>query len=234
MYSFSGYGLYLLFSLPALLLGFWAQMKVQGAFRKYSQVRTANGMSGADIARQILDRNNLQNVKIEQSRGTLSDHYDPRSKTLKLSAKVYQSNSIAAAGVAAHEAGHAIQHRDAYGPLKIRSLMVPTVRLGSWVGPILFFFGLMMASETLAWVGLGLFAATAIFTVITIPVEIDASKRAKSILSSQGLVYGSEMEGINNVLDAAALTYVAGAVQVLSTLLYYGFLLFGSSSRRRS
>ena len=231
---FGDYGLYILFSLPALLLGFWAQMKVQGAFNKYSRVRTSNGMSGAEVARKILDTNNLQNVKIEQTRGTLSDHYDPRSKTLRLSSDVYSKNSIASAGIAAHEVGHAIQHLEGYGPLKLRSIMVPSVQLGSWIGPLAFFFGLMMANETLAWAGLGLFAATAIFAIITIPVEIDASKRAKSILSSQGFVYGSEISGINSVLDAAALTYVAGAVQVISTLLYYAFLLLGSSSRRRS
>ncbi|HEY59927.1 MAG TPA: zinc metallopeptidase [Anaerolineae bacterium] len=231
---FGGYTLYLLISLPALLLGMWAQMKVRGAFNKYSRVQTSNGMTGAEIARKILDANHLQNVKIEQTRGMLSDHYDPRKKTLRLSPSVYQSNSIAAAGVAAHESGHAIQHRDSYAPLRIRSLMVPSVQIGSWLGPVIFFFGLLMAYDTLAWIGLGLFAATAVFALVTIPVEMDASNRAKAILTSEGMMYGNEMAGINKVLDAAALTYVAGAIQAVSTLLYYGFMLFGSSNRRRS
>jgi uncharacterized protein len=229
---FGGYGLYLLISLPALLLGFYAQSKVHGSFNKYSHVRTGNGMTGAEIARRILDMNGLKHVKIEQSRGTLSDHYDPRKKTLRLSQGVYGVPSIAAAGIAAHEAGHAIQHDKRYGPLALRSLMVPTVQLGSWLGPIVFMIGLMFASENLALLGLVLFSLTAVFSIVTIPVEMDASRRAKAMLTSSGALYTSEMQGVENVLNAAALTYVAGAIQVVSTLLYYGLLLFGG--RRRS
>lgn len=229
---FGNYGLYLLISLPALILGLYAQAKVQGSFSKYSKVRTSNGMTGAEVARQILDSNNLHDVKIEQTRGSLSDHYDPRSKTLRLSQSVYGTPSIAAAGVAAHEVGHAIQHATQYGPLNLRSIMVPTVQLGSWLGPIVFMAGLLFASDSLALIGLILFAGTALFSIVTIPVEMDASKRAKAILSGSGMIYPSEMQGINSVLDAAALTYVAGAVQVISTLLYY-VLLF-SGGRRRS
>jgi len=228
---FGGYGLYLLISLPALLLGLYAQAKVKGAFNKYSQVRTSNGMTGAEVARKILDANNLQEVRIEQVRGTLSDHYDPRKKTLSLSQSVFATPSIAAVGVAAHEAGHAIQHSENYGPLALRSLMVPAVQLGSWFGPIIFMGGLLFASEPLAFVGLLLFAATAVFAIITIPVELDASKRAKAMLSSSGIAYSSELQGVDQVLDAAALTYVAGAVQVISTLLYYALLLFGGRRR---
>ena len=229
--NFGGYGLYLLISLPALLLGLYAQAKVQGSFNKYSRVRTSNGMTGAEVARKILDSNNLRDVKIEQSRGRLSDHYDPRSKTLSLSQAVYATPSIAAAGVAAHEAGHAIQHSVKYGPLALRSLMVPTVQLGSWLGPIIFMGGFLFANETLALVGLLMFAATAVFSIVTIPVEMDASKRAKAMLSSTGLAYQNELQGVDKVLDAAALTYVAGAVQVISTLLYYALLLFGGRRR---
>ncbi len=228
---FGGYGLYLLISLPALLLGLYAQAKVKGAFNKYSQVRTSNGMTGAEVARKILDANNLQEIRIEQVRGTLSDHYDPRKKTLSLSQSVFATPSIAAVGVAAHEAGHAIQHSENYGPLALRSLMVPAVQLGSWFGPIIFMGGLLFASEPLALVGLLLFAATAVFAIITIPVELDASKRAKAMLSSSGIAYSSELQGVDQVLDAAALTYVAGAVQVISTLLYYALLLFGGRRR---
>ena len=229
---FAGYGLYILISLPALLLGLYAQSKVQGSFNKYSRVRTSNGLTGAEVARRILDMNGLQNVAIEQSRGTLSDHYDPRKKTLRLSQGVHSVPSIAAAGIAAHEAGHAIQHDRKYGPLALRSLMVPSVQLGSWLGPIVFMIGLLFASESLALIGLLMFAATAVFSIITIPVEMDASKRAKAMLTSSGVLYTSEMKGVETVLDAAALTYVAGAIQVLSTLLYYALILFGG--RRRS
>ena len=229
--NFGGYGLYLLISLPALLLGFYAQAKVQGSFSKYSKVRTSNGMTGAEVARKVLDANHLESVQIEQTKGTLSDHYDPRSRILRLSQTVFSTPSIAAAGVAAHEAGHAIQHSQNYGPLALRSLMVPTVQLGSWLGPIVFMVGFLFQSTNLALIGLLLFAATAVFSIITIPVEMDASRRAKEILSTTGIIYSSEMDGVNKVLDAAALTYVAGAVQVLSTLLYYGLLLLGGRRR---
>lgn len=229
----SGYGLYLLISLPALILGFWAQSKIQGAYKKFSQVRTANGMSGADVARHILDANGLSDVKVQQTSGTLSDHYDPRNKTLNLSSGVYQGNSIASAGVAAHETGHAIQHKDSYGPLRLRSFMIPTVQLGSWLGPILFFVGYFFANDNLAWIGVLLFAGVAVFSIITIPVELDASKRAKAILVNEGILYSSELAGVNQVLDAAAWTYVAAATQAISSVLYYVLLLGGRSSRRR-
>lgn len=229
---FGGYGLYILISLPALLLGFYAQAKVKGAFNKYSKVRTSNGMTGAEVARAVLDAKGLRDVQIQQVRGNLSDNYDPRSKVLNLSQSVYATPSVAAAGVAAHEAGHAIQHAAGYGPLKLRSVMVPSVQLGSWLGPIIFMVGFFFNSSNLALVGLILFAATALFALVTIPVEVDASRRAKEMLSTSGIVYQSEMAGVNSVLDAAALTYVAGAVQALSTLLYY-VLLF-SGGRRRS
>jgi len=232
---FGGYGLYILFSLPALLLGMWAQAKVRSAFSKYSRVRSNVGMSGAEVARSMLDSNGLQNVRVEETRGMLSDHYDPTSRTLRLSADVYRSNSIAAAGVAAHEAGHALQHKQGYFFLQFRSLMVPTVQLGSWLGPIIFMIGMFIQSTLgtqIATIGLILFAATAVFAFITLPVEFDATKRAKAWLSTSGVLYQSEMTGINSVLDAAALTYVAGAVQAVSTILYYLFLLSGRRSRR--
>ena len=228
---FGGYGLYILISLPALLLGLYAQAKVKGAFNKYSKVRTSNGMTGAEVARAVLDAKGLRDVQIQQVRGNLSDNYDPRTKVLNLSQSVYATPSVAAAGVAAHEAGHAIQHADGYGPLKLRSLMVPSVQLGSWLGPIIFMIGFFFNSSNLALVGLILFAATALFALVTIPVEVDASRRAKEMLSTSGIVYQSEMAGVNSVLDAAALTYVAGAVQALSTLLYY-VLLFSGGRRR--
>ncbi len=231
---FGNYGLYLLFSLPALLLGFWAQLKVQSAFNKYSRVRSYVGLTGAQIARRMLDINGLQDVRIEEVGGTLSDHYDPTKRVLRLSRDVYRGNSLAAAGIAAHESGHALQHQENYGPLKIRSLMVPSVQIGSWLGPIIFIVGMLMSSTIgtqVAWLGLLLFGATALFAIVTLPVEFDASNRAKAWLASSGVIYqNEEMKGINSVLDAAALTYVAAAIQAISTILYYAFLLTG---RRR-
>jgi uncharacterized protein len=229
--AFGGYGLYILISLPALLLGLWAQAKVRSAFQKYSRVRVSTGLSGAQVARRILDGAQLYDVKIEPVRGFMSDHYDPRSRTLRLSPDVYRGNSVAAAGVAAHEAGHALQDAKGYWPLQLRSTMVPTVQIGSWLGPIIFIIGLLMRAAigtTLAYVGLGLFALVALFALVTLPVELNASRRAKRLLVSEGIVFDQELKGVASVLDAAALTYVAAAVQAVSTLFYYGFLLSGS------
>ena len=226
---FGGYGLYILISLPALLLGLWAQMKVKGAFNKYSKIRSYIGLTGAEIARRMFNASGLNDVQIEETRGYLSDHYDPRAKKLRLSPDVFRSNSIAAAGIAAHEAGHAIQDQQNYAPLKFRSAMVPSVQFGSWLGPIIFIGGMLLQLDSLAWVGLGLFALTAIFALATLPVEFNASNRAKAWLTTSGVIYGEESRGINKVLDAAALTYVAAAIQAISTLLYYAFLLLGRS-----
>jgi uncharacterized protein len=224
--------LYLIFALPPLLLGMWAQFRVKSAFNKYSQVQTSTGMSGAVAARRILDRSGLQNVAVEQVHGMLSDHYDPRSKILRLSDGVYGLSSIAAVGVAAHEAGHALQDKTRYTPLQLRSAMVPAVSIGSRVGPLVFMAGLIMAGtlgNTLAWAGLLLFAGTALFALVTLPVEFDASRRAKEILVSQGILSRQEMEGVDAVLNAAALTYVAAAVQSVMQLIYFLTLM----NRRR-
>ncbi len=225
-----GYGLYLLFSLPALILGLWAQFKVQTAFSKYSRIRTLSGLTGAQIARRMLDMNGLHDVRIERVSGFLSDHYDPRAKVLRLSPEIYSSPSVAAAGVAAHEAGHAIQDSQAYAMLQLRTAIVPTVQIGSWLGPIIFILGFFFQADPIAWLGVGLFGLTALFALITLPVEIDASNRAKQWLATSGVVYNQEMEGVRSVLDAAALTYVAAAIQAITTVLYYVFLLMG---RRR-
>lgn len=220
--------LYFIFALPALLLGLWAQFKVQSAFNKYSKVRSMVGLSGAEVARRMLNMNGLYDVKVEMVNGFLSDHYDPAHRTLRLSPDVYRNSSLAAAGIAAHEAGHALQHQDAYLPMQIRSAIVPTVQIGSWLGPIIFIVG-MFISEQLAWIGLILFAATAVFALVTLPVEFNASNRAKAWLTNSGVLYNNEIKGVNSVLDAAALTYVAAAIQAISTVLYYVFLLSGRS-----
>lgn len=220
--------MYFIFALPALLLGLWAQFKVQSAFAKYSRVGSTVGLTGAEIARRMLDMSGLYNVQVEMTQGMLSDHYDPTSRTLRLSPDVYRGPSLAAAGIAAHEAGHALQHQDNYVPMYIRSAIVPTVQIGSWLGPILFIVGLFIW-EQLAWIGVILFAATAVFAIVTLPVEFNASRRAKEWLANSGVLYQNEMQGVNAVLDAAALTYVAAAVQAISQVLYYVFLLSGRS-----
>lgn len=219
---------YLLFAGPPLLLGLWAQFKVKSAFNRYSQIPTQSGITGAQAAMRILDRGGLGNVEVEVTGGMLSDHYDPGSKTLRLSEEVYSMPSIASVGVAAHEAGHALQDKTGYSPLRLRSAMVPTVSIGSNLGPILFMIGLFMhgvLGNSLAWAGVILFAGTALFAVVTLPVEFDASRRAKELLVSQGIVSQREMEGVNAVLDAAALTYVAAAAQAIMQLLYYVTIL---------
>ena len=216
--------MYFVFAMPPMLLGLWAQFKVKSAFNKYSQVRTQSGMSGAEAARRILQRGGLGNVTIETSQGMLSDHYDPGKKTLRLSEQVYSQPSIASVGVAAHEAGHAMQDKSGYAPLQLRSFMVPAVTIGSNIGPILFMAGMFLAGTigtTLAWAGIILFGGTALFALVTLPVEFDASRRAKELLVSQGIVSSAEMKGVNAVLDAAALTYVAAAAQAIMQLVYF-------------
>lgn len=227
--------MYILFSLPALLLGLWAQWKVKSAFSRYSREGIRSRLTGAEVARRVLDFNGLYQVRVEPVQGFLSDHYDPGAKVLRLSPDVYTGRSMAAAGVAAHEAGHAMQDAQGYLALKFRTAMVPTVQIGSWLGPIIFILGFLMApmmGTGLAWVGVLLFAASALFALVTLPVEYDASARAKKALVAQGIVWDQEMTGVNRVLDAAALTYLAGAIQAVSTLLYYVFLLSGMRSSR--
>ena len=222
--------LYLILALPALLLGLYAQFRVRSTFAHYSKVRAVSGITCAQAARRILDANGLHHVAVERTEGMLSDHYDPRSKTLRLSPDVFELPSLAAVGVAAHEAGHALQDKTNYAPLQLRSAMVPTVQIGSWLGPIIFLVGLFMAGAfgtTIAWFGLILFAATAVFALVTLPVEFDASKRARELLVANGVLVPQEVQGARQVLDAAALTYVAAALQAIMTLIYYASILMG-------
>lgn len=223
--------LWLLFALPGLILGIWAQMRVKGAFKKYSQVRTARGVTGAQVARQLLDAQGLTHIAIEETTGRLSDHYDPRNQVLRLSPDVYRAPSVAAAGVAAHEMGHAMQDAGGYAPLKVRSAIVPATQFTSRLAPWLFIAGFLLNFTALAWVGVILFGISVVFTLVTLPVEFDASKRAKRLLVSNGVLIGDEIEGVNKVLDAAALTYVAAAVTALGQFLYYILLLTGGRRR---
>ncbi|MDT8305014.1 MAG: zinc metallopeptidase [Anaerolineae bacterium] len=234
---FGGYTLYLLLALPGLLLGLWAQARVKSAFGKYSRVATSRGMTGAQVARALLDSQGLYDVAVEESNaGMLSDHYDPRSKTLRLSPEVYRTPSVAAAGVAAHEAGHALQHAKGYTPLALRSALVPAASFGSSLAPLIFFAGFMLEAFAgfgiqVAWAGVILFAAAVLFTLVTLPVEFDASKRAKRELRAQSIVIGDEQQGVSTVLNAAALTYVAAAVAAVGQLIYYVILLTGGRRR---
>ena len=209
----------LLLLLPAFLLALYAQVRVKSTFKRYSQVPSARGLTGAQGARLLLDAAGLQGVGIESTSGRLTDHYDPRSKTLYLSPDVGNQNSLASLGVAAHEAGHALQDAAAYAPMKVRSALVPAANLGSHLGFILFFVGLLLARNPLMMnVGIVLFSAAVLFTVVTVPVELDASHRALAALSSQGILVATEMDGARKVLNAAALTYVAAALMAILNL----------------
>lgn len=219
--------LYLILALPGLLLGLWAQARVKGTYNRYAQVRTFQNLTGAQIARHLLDTQGLYDVQVEETQGFLSDHYDPRGRVLRLSPDVYRTPSVAAAGIAAHEMGHAMQHANGYAPLQIRSAIVPAVQFGSSLAPILFIIGLLLGFTSLSWVGVILFGLAVVFSLITLPVEFDASKRAKALLSRNGLLMTEEMKGVAKVLDAAALTYVAAAVAAIGQLLYYVMLLGG-------
>ena len=223
--------LYLILALPGLLLGLWAQMRVKGTFNKYARVRTARNLSGAEIARHLLDSQGLQDVRVEETQGFLSDHYDPRSRVLRLSPDVYRTPSVAAAGVAAHEMGHALHHSAGSAPLQIRSAIVPVVRFGSSLAPILILVGFLLRLTPLAWVGVILFAGAVVFSLITLPVEFDASRRAKTLLTQSGIVTHEEAGGVSAVLNAAGWTYVAAAIAAIGQLLYYVLLLTGGSRR---
>lgn len=221
--------IFLLFALPGMLLGLWAQSRVKSNFNKYAKVRTSRNITGNQVARQLLDAYGLYDVGVERVRGQLTDHYDPRGKVLRLSEAVYDSPSVAAAGIAAHEMGHALQDADGYAMLRLRSGMVPSVKVGGMLGPLMLFGGLLIGIPQIAWVGVALFAATALFAVVTLPVEFDASNRAKALLVREGLMYEDEMQGVNKVLNAAAWTYVAAAIQAVGTILYYVMILGGLS-----
>ncbi|HEX7181276.1 MAG TPA: zinc metallopeptidase [Thermoanaerobaculia bacterium] len=221
--------MYLLFLAPALILSLWASFRTKAAFNKYSRVRTLRGLTGAQAAKALLDRSGIHDVQIVPTRGMLSDHYNPTNKTLALSEGVYSSPSIAAVGVACHEAGHAIQHAEGYKPLWLRSMLVPTANIGSSLGYIVMMLGLFLLyagsqmGQNVVLFGAMLFSAVLIFQIVTLPVEFDASARAKRMAVENGVILEQEREGMNKVLNAAALTYVAAVISTLMTLLYYLF-----------
>ena len=205
--------------IPGLILGIWAQSKVKSAYAEYSRIPTRLGRSAATVVDELLRRNGNSKVRIGRVNGELTDHYNPGNETLNLSDGVYASNSIAALGIAAHEAGHAMQKHDGYAPLKLRTAIVPAVNICSGLSTPLFFLGLLMSWEPLLTLGIILFAASTVFALVTLPVEFNASSRAVTMLTEGGYVTGEEERGVRKVLQAAALTYVASAVTSLLSLL---------------
>lgn len=205
--------------IPGLILGIWAQSKVKSAYAEYSRIPTRLGRSAATVVDELLHRNGNNKVRIGRVNGELTDHYNPGNETLNLSDGVYASNSIAALGIAAHEAGHAMQKHDGYVPLKLRTAIVPAVNICSGLSTPLFFLGLIMSWEPLLTLGIILFAASTVFALVTLPVEFNASSRAVAMLTEGGYVTGEEERGVRKVLQAAALTYVASAVTSLLSLL---------------
>ena len=217
----SSTGIFVICTVPPLLLGLWAQLRVKRTFKRYSQVPTSSGMTGAQAAAAVLQSSGLQGVSIRPVSGRLSDHYDPRSRTLNLSEDVGQAATVAALGVAAHEAGHAVQDAQGYKPMRIRQTLVPAATIGSqlWIFPA--FLGLIMGSLGLVNIGLTLFLAVVVFQVVTLPVEFDASRRALVALEGNALLAPAEMDGARAVLRAAALTYVAALAASIGQLIYF-------------
>jgi Zn-dependent membrane protease YugP len=222
---------YFVFILPALALSLWASWRTRSAFKKYSRVRTVRGLTGAQAAQEMLRAGGIFDVRVVPTRGFLSDHYNPANKTLALSEATYASSSVAAVGVACHEAGHALQHARDYKPLYLRSALVPTANIGSSMGYLVMLGGLLFHSANLIYFGALLFAAVLLFQIVTLPVEFDATARAKRMAVENGIVLPQEREGMDKVLNAAAMTYVAAVVSTLMTLLYY--LLRASAMSRR-
>ncbi len=220
---------YLVLVVPALLLSMWAQVKVKSTFERFSKEAVARGITGAQAAAYLLKANNITDVRVEKVAGHLTDHYDPSRKVLRLSESVYSNVSVAAVGVAAHETGHAIQHATKYGPLVLRSTLVPVANIGSAMGPTLALVGLIMSFNLLVDIGLLLFGGAVLFYVVTLPVEFNASRRAIEILGRSGAMNQEELKGVRKVLGAAAMTYVASALSSIGNFIR---LLLISRNRR--
>ena len=226
---------YLMFMLPAFLLMLLVQWYVNAAYSKWSRVPTNTRISGAQAAQRLIQAGGLYGVHIEEIQGKMTDHYDPREKVLRLSHGVAESGSVAALAIAAHELGHAMQDKEGYFPLRLRSAMVPAVNIGSYLGWILIVIGLLLQITGVAWLGVLVFSAGALFALATLPVELNASSRARRLLTESGLIYSEEeMRGVSNVLNAAALTYVAALVTAVMQLLYWVTVILGMGGRRRS
>jgi hypothetical protein len=222
---------YLIFMIPAFILMGITSWYVKSSYNKWSKVRATSGLTGAQAAQRLISTGNLYGVKIQGIAGNLTDHYDPRNKTLSLSQGVVNSPSVAAVAIAAHELGHALQDAEDYIPLRFRSAIVPAVNIGSYLGWIMIMAGLLLRLTNLAWLGVLVFSGGALFALVTLPVEFNASARAKQLLVQTGIIQtDEEMRGVNAVLNSAALTYVAGLVTALLQVFYFATLVGG---RRR-
>ena len=221
---------YFCFMVPAFLLVMIAQIYVSSAYSKWGRVAIRSGITGAQAAQRLISTGGLSGVRIERVGGKLTDHYDPREKVLRLSQGVADTPSVAAVAVAAHELGHAMQDHENYAPLRFRAALVPMVSIGSWLGWIMIFAGLLLGMTNLAWLGVLVFSGGALFALATLPVELNASSRAKQLLADAGIVAGEdERGGVNSVLNAAALTYVAGLASAIMQLLYFASMVGGRS-----
>lgn len=228
---------YLVLVLPCIILSLWASMNVKSSFNKYSSKYSSRRITGAQAAQRVLQSNGVSNVQIEKVSGHLTDHFDPRTNVIRLSEQVYDSTSIAAIGVACHEAGHAVQHATQYGPIKLRAAVIPITNIGSRLAMPLILIGILLSylgnfSYTLVYLGIGCFALTLVFELITLPVEFNASHRAIRAIEEYGILNSDELSGAKKVLKAAALTYIAAAAVTLAQLMRL-ILLFGNRDRRR-
>jgi len=233
MFGFFFDPMYLLFAMPALLLAMFAQWKVKSAYDKYTKIRNAKNLTGVQVAQYLMRANGL-NLNVNGTPGNLTDHYDPRDKTLYLSAGVAQTPSVASLAIVAHEVGHAVQDSQGYAPMRLRAYLVAPANVGPWVGYILFIIGIFINISGLVWLGIAFFSMGLVFSLATLPVEFNASQRALAMLRSSALVGPGEVDAAQSVLTAAALTYVAAAAQTLSTLLYYVFIALNLGGRRRN
>ena len=236
-YSYYGYGdflannIYVILLIPVLLLSVWAQAQVSGSFRRYSRVATRRHLTGAQAAEAVLRSHGIYDVPVRSCRGNLTDHYDPRDNTIYLSENVYAASTVAAVGVACHEAGHAVQYAVGYGPIKVRSAIIPVTQFGSRFSFVLLLIGLLLYSQPLFLVGILLCSLTTVFQLVTLPVEFNASHRALETIEGQGLLDGEELDGAKKVLRAAAMTYVAALLMSALQLLRYVLIFLGRDRR---
>ena len=225
--------IYFILLIPIMILSLWAQAQVSGNFRKYSQVRCSRGLTGAQAAEAVLRAHNVYGVGIRHCSGSLTDHYDPRDNCIYLSDPVYNSATVAAVGVACHEAGHAVQYAEDYGPVRLRSAIIPVTQFGSKFSFIVLFLGIVLYSQPFLLAGIVLFGMTTFFQLVTLPVEFDASRRAVATIDDRGLLNEEESRGARKVLRAAALTYVAALLMSALQLLRYVLIFMSRSNRRR-
>lgn len=225
---------YIILVVPAMIISVWAQFKVKSTFNKFSKVRNIRNVTGAYAAQAVLSYYGISDVRIERVSGKLTDHFDPKAKVIRLSEGVYDSTSVAAIGVACHEAGHAAQHAEGYTPIRIRNSIIPVCNIGSKLGIPIALIGLFMSAEPIIYIGLALYAGIFIFHLVTLPVEFNASRRAISVIDSTDLLYDDEIGGAKKVLSAAAMTYVASMLVALASFLRIALRILSMSNRRNN